>query len=138
MTKDEIFSFINENPIFCLATSAGNVPYVRCMMIYRADDGGIIFATGENKELCEQLSKNPRVELCFYDVTERVQVRVAGTVEAVEDYELKQEVGCNDPFLKQWVDKKGYEVVVVYCLKRGKATVWTMENNLKPKEYVQL
>ena len=108
------------------------------MMLYRADDDGIIFNTGENKDIHRQLSKNSNVELCFYNAEQGKQVRVSGSVEEIEDLELKKQVVKDFPFLKEWVDKEGYDVLVVYCLKRGKATVWTMETNFKPKEYIQL
>ena len=34
MNKNEIFEFLNANPIFHLATVEGNKPRVRAMMIY--------------------------------------------------------------------------------------------------------
>ncbi|MGD0077083.1 MAG: pyridoxamine 5'-phosphate oxidase family protein [Sedimentisphaerales bacterium] len=138
MTKGEILEFIRKNPVFALATADENEPHVRMMMLYRADENGIIFNTGENKDVHKQLSKNENAELCFYSQKEGKQIRVAGTVEELEDIELKKQVVKDFPFLKEWVDKEGYDVLVVYCLKHGKATIWTMETNFKPKEYVQL
>jgi uncharacterized pyridoxamine 5'-phosphate oxidase family protein len=138
MTKTEIFEFIRNSPVFALATAQDNKPHVRMMMLYRADDNGIIFNTGENKDVHRQLSKNPNVELCFYNAEQGKQVRVSGSVEEIEDLELKKQVVKDFLFLKEWVDREGYDVLVVYCLKRGKATVWTMETTFKPKEYIQL
>jgi len=138
MTKEDVLKFINDNPVFCLGTTQDNVPHVRNMKLYRSDEDGIIFNTGENKDLHKQLTHNPRVELCFYNAQQGIQVRIAGTVEELEDIELKKEIISNYPFLKEWVDKEGYDVLVVYCLKSGVATGWTMEDNLKPKEYIQL
>ncbi|MHC4499555.1 MAG: pyridoxamine 5'-phosphate oxidase family protein, partial [Planctomycetota bacterium] len=51
MTKEEVFEFIKKNPVFALATAEDNKPHVRNMMLYRADDNGIIFNTGENKDV---------------------------------------------------------------------------------------
>jgi uncharacterized pyridoxamine 5'-phosphate oxidase family protein len=138
MTKNEVFEFIRNNPVFALATSKDNKPHVRMMMLYRANDNGIIFNTGENKDVYKQLSDNENVELCFYNAEEGRQIRISGSVEEIEDIELKKQVVKDFPFLKEWVDKQGYDVLVVYCLKAGKATVWTMETNFKPKEYIQL
>ncbi|MCJ7777145.1 MAG: pyridoxamine 5'-phosphate oxidase family protein [Sedimentisphaerales bacterium] len=126
MTKGKVFEFIKNSPVFALATAEDNKPHVRMMMLYRADDNGIIFNTGENKDVHRQLSKNPNVELCFYNAEQGRQVRVFGSVEEIEDLELKKQVVKDFPFLKEWVDREGYDVLVVYCLKRGKATVWTM------------
>ena len=138
MTKEQVFELMKNNPVFALATAEDNKPHVRMMMIYRADENGIIFNTGENKDLNKQLSANPNVELCFYNADEGRQIRISGSVEEIEDLELKKQVVKNFPFLKEWVDKQGYDVLVVYCLKQGKATTWTMETNFKPKEYIQL
>jgi uncharacterized pyridoxamine 5'-phosphate oxidase family protein len=138
MTKEEIFEFIRKNPVFGLATADDNKPHVRMMMLYRADENGIIFTTGENKDVHKQLLANPQVEMCFYGAGEQRQVRIEGTVEVLEDLELKKQVVRDYPFLKEWVDREGYDVLIVYCLKKGRAIVWTMETNFQPKEYVQL
>lgn len=138
MTKAEILEFIRKNPVFALATAEDNKPHVRMMMLYRADENGIIFNTGENKDVHKQLSGNENVEMCFYSAEQGRQIRISGSVEEIEDLELKKQVVKNFPFLKEWVDREGYEVLVVYCLKSGKATVWTMETNFKPREYIQL
>jgi pyridoxamine 5'-phosphate oxidase len=138
MTKEEVFEFIRKNPVFGLATADDNKPHVRMMMLYRADENGIIFNTGENKDVHGQLSGNPQVEMCFYSSEEQRQVRIEGTVEVLEDLELKKQVVKDYPFLKEWVDREGYDVLIVYCLKDGRATAWTMETDFKPKEYIQL
>lgn len=138
MTKEEVFEFVGKNPVFGLATADDNKPHVRMMMLYRADENGIIFNTGENKNVHKQLLANPQVEMCFYSAEEQRQVRIEGTVEMLEDLELKKQVVRDYPFLKEWVDREGYDVLIVYCLKNGRATVWTMETNFQPKEYVQL
>jgi uncharacterized pyridoxamine 5'-phosphate oxidase family protein len=138
MTKEEIFEFIRNNPVFALATAENNRPHVRMIMLYRADDNGIIFNTGENKDMHKQLSSNENVEMCFYNAEQGRQIRISGSVEEIEDLELKKQIVKDFPFLKEWVDREGYEVLVVYCLKAGRATDWTMETNFKPKEYIQL
>jgi uncharacterized pyridoxamine 5'-phosphate oxidase family protein len=138
MTKNEVFEFIRNNPVFALATAEDNKPHVRMIMLYRADENGIIFNTGENKDVYRQLSGNEVVELCFYNAGEGRQIRISGSVEEIEDLELKKQVVKDFPFLKEWVDREGYDVLVVYCLKAGRATTWTMETNFKPKEYIQL
>ena len=107
-------------------------------MLYRVDEEGIIFTTGENKDLNHQLQQNPMVEMCFYNAQQGKQIRISGTVEEIETIELKKQVVRDFPFLKEWVDREGYDVLVIYCLKGGRATVWTMETNFAPKEYIDL
>jgi len=138
MTKQEIIEFINKNPAFSLATTEGSLPHVRIMMIYRADENGLIFATTTLKDLHKQLQANPAVELCFFNQKEFSQVRVEGTVELLDDMELKKQIVEDLPFLKPLVENKGYDVILCYRIKDPKALFWTMEKNFEPKEYIQL
>ena len=138
MKKSEILEFIRKNPLFALATVDENGPHVRMMLLYNAGDDGLVFVTGENKDLNKQLTKQPDAEMCFYSQKEGKQIRVTGAVEELEDIEFKKQIVKNLPFLKEWVDKEGYDVLVVYCLKHGKATLWTMDINFKPKEYTEI
>ena len=138
MNKAEIIVFLNANPSCHLATIEGNKPHVRGMRIYKADENGIILQTSKVKDLYKQLSENPNVELCFNNYKDNIQVRVSGTIEAVEDMELRKEIIAKRQILKSLVEKEGYEVVAVYRLKKGIATVWTPETNFAPKTYIQL
>jgi len=138
MNKAEIIAFLNANPACHLATVEGDKPHVRGMGIYKADENGIILQTAKVKDLYKQLSGNPNVELWFNNYKDRIQVRVSGTVEAVDDTELKKEIIAKRQFLKPLVEKEGYEVIAVYRLKKDVATVWTFETNLAPKTYIKL
>ena len=65
MNKNEIFQFLNSNLVFHLATVEGGQPRVRGMWLYRADENGLIFHTGKDKDLHRQLTANPNVEMSF-------------------------------------------------------------------------
>ncbi len=138
MTKEQVLEFVTKNPVFSLATIDGSRPRVRTMMLYKADADGIIFCTGRNKAVSKQLQSNPAAELCFYNPEQGRQVRIEGTVEMLDDLELKKKVVEAFPFLKPWVESEGYEVMITYRLQNAKATTWTMETNFDPKEYIQL
>lgn len=140
MNKTEIFDFLNANPVFHLATVEGNRPHVRGMLMYRADEHGIIFHTGKMKDLHKQLMDNPRVEMSFNNgkFDDLIQIRISGAVELVEDLELKKEIVQKREFLKPWVEQAGYEHLAVYRMKKGIAVVWTMKTNFAPKEFVEL
>ena len=62
------------------------------MMLYRADDNGIIFHTASTKDVFKQIQNNPKAELCFN--ANGVQIRVTGKLEVVNNPELKDEI-CN-------------------------------------------
>lgn len=144
MTKEQIFELINgmQHPVMYVATSENNQPHVRGILLFRADENGIIFHTGDFKPLYHQLVNNPKSEVCFS--CGKYQIRVEGEFELTNDIELKREI-MNHPsraFLRKWADQQGEEAVVnflqVFTMKHGKAHVWTFEDNFKPKEYIEL
>jgi pyridoxamine 5'-phosphate oxidase len=138
MTKEEVIEFAAKNPVCSLATIDGSRPRVRMIMLYQADENGIIFCTGRQKDLNKQLQANPAAEMCFYNAEEGRMVRIEGSVESLNDLELKKKVVEKFTFLKPVVESMGYDVMVCYRLDSAKATSWTMETNLEPKEYIDL
>ena len=138
MDKKDILEFINSCKIFHLATVEGDKPHVRAMMLYRADEKGIIFHTGKTKDLNKQLCANPKVELCFNNFQKNIQIRVVGFVVPVESLELKKEIVSKREFLKPWIEEFGFELFAVYCVKSATATIWTFETNFAPKSYIEL
>ncbi len=144
MNKEEMYSFMTANPGFNLATAEGDQPHCRGMFLYKADKDGIVFHTGIMKDVFRQISKNPKVELCFNDFKNGTQLRVMGKLEEITDNKVKDEI-CDHPsrvFLKPWRASGElsdfYNQFKVYCLKKGKAHAWTMATNFAPKEYVEL
>lgn len=144
MNKEEILNLIHSNPVGYLATSEGDQPRVRALLMYKADENGIMFHTGTFKDLYEQIVKNPKVELCFNDFKSGVQVRVSGVLEAVESKEIKDEI-LNSPsrgFLREWVEDGSmsdfYKELAVFNLKNCKAVTWTMKENFADKKIIEL
>ena len=138
MVKEDLFKIMNENPAFHLATMDGDQPRVRGMLLFRADDDGIIFHTASTKDLYQQIQKNPKAELCFQG--QGIQVRVSGTLKKIEDENLKQEI-FNHPtrkFLQAWKEQGIDGLLQVFCLKHGTAVTWTMETNFDEKKPIEL
>ncbi len=140
MNKKEIFEILTTKPVCHLATVEGDKPHVRGLLLYKADENGLIFHTGKMKDLHKQLTQNPQVEMCFNNgnFENLIQIRVGGIVELIEDLELKKEIVQKREFLKPWVEQMGYEFLAVYRMKNGIATVWSMGTNFEPKEIVEL
>ncbi len=140
MNKSENFTFLNTNPVFHLATIEGDKPHVRGMLLYRADENGILFHTGKNKDLHKQLTANPNVEMSFNNgkFEDLIQVRVSGSVELVEDLELKKEIVQKRDFMKPWVEQWGHDFLAVYRMRKGIAAIWTMKTNFEPKTFIEL
>lgn len=138
MRKDEIFQLMNENPVLHLATVDGDQPRVRGMLLFRADEEGIIFHTASTKDVFAQIQKNPKVELCFQG--NGSQIRVTGVLELIEDVALREEI-YNHPtrtFLQAWKENGIDDLLQVFILKNGTAVEWTMDKNFDEKKYIKL
>ena len=138
MVKEELFQIMNENPVFHLATMDGDQPRVRGMLLYRADEQGIIFHTASTKDVYQQIQKNPKVELCFQG--QGIQIRVTGVLEQVQDDKLRDEIFAHPTrkFLQAWKAQGIDGLLQIFRLKNGAAVTWTMETNFEEKKPVQL
>jgi uncharacterized pyridoxamine 5'-phosphate oxidase family protein len=144
MTKEQLLELMNTNLGFHLATVENGEPRVRGMMLYKADETGIVFHTGDFKDVYKQIIANPNVQMCFYDAETGVQVRVRGVLEEVMDKNLKDEIS-NHPtraFLKELRENSTvedfYNSIRVFRMKNGIANVWTFDANFAPKEDIRL
>ncbi len=74
------------------------------MLLFRADENGIIFHTASTKDLYKQNMKNPKAEMCFSG--NGIQIRVTGTLEQVLDENLREEIFTHPSraFLQAWKD----------------------------------
>jgi len=133
MTKEEIFEFINENPVFFLATCEGDKPRVRGMRIYRANENGIVFNTSTGKDLYKQLMSNPSVELCFYNEEDGIQLRISGKVQLIEDAKFKAEIARKNPAVESLILGHGQNALAVYRLAEGRARVWKIDSDYIPR-----
>jgi pyridoxamine 5'-phosphate oxidase len=142
MTKKEVFEAITNNPVFHLATVEGDQPRVRAMLLYKADEEGIMFHTAVMKDVRRQISKNNKVELCFN--SNGTQIRITGELELIDSNAVKDEIAEHPTrkFLKAWkengVFEDFYKGIAVYVLKNGTAVTWTMDKNFAPKDEIKL
>ena len=60
-------TFATENPVCYLATVDGDQPRVRAVLMWFAHDHGFYFAILSPKDVSQQLHKNPKAEICFYN-----------------------------------------------------------------------
>lgn len=139
MTIQDCIKFTNENPICYVATVENDQPRVRVLGFWFADETGFYFQTGSTKEFPQQLEINPKTEVCFYHHEGMIgtMLRISGSVEFLHDRTLKEKALNDRPFLKGFgitVDSPG---LVLFRIAHGQANFWTMENNLKPKEYIE-
>jgi uncharacterized pyridoxamine 5'-phosphate oxidase family protein len=138
-TIQDCIDFANENKVCFLATTEGDQPRVRALGFWFADETGFYFQTGSIKTIYKQLIMNPKVEACFYHREGMIgtMLRVAGEIEFISDYKLKERVLIERPFLKEFgltIESPG---LILFKIAHGEAHFWTMENNLRPKEVIR-
>ena len=134
MELDECIKFANENPRCCVATADGDQPRVRAFLMWFADRSGFYFHTGEPKKVCEQLRRNPKVEVCFCTPSFDRMMRIAGEVEFLEDARLRSRLLEERPFLKAIVRGPEDPVLAVFRIYKGEAHFWTMADNMREAE----
>jgi pyridoxamine 5'-phosphate oxidase len=104
MSLQEYLTFANQNPVVSVATVEGDQPRVRKFLLWFADETGFYFHTGTTKVIYQQLLRNPKVELCFYNPGNApgcgMTMRVAGEVEFLHDLALNARLIEERPFLK--------------------------------------
>ena len=138
MNEKEMYALMNANPGFHLATVEGDQPRVRGMLLFRADEKGLIFHTASTKDVYSQIMNNPKAEMCFFG--EGTQIRVTGVLEHVVDEDLKEEI-FNHPsrkFLQAWKENGIDHLLQIFRMKNCEAVTWTMETNFAKKEPVLL
>ena len=129
MNREEILEFVRRNSTSFMATVDGGEPCVRAMTSPHIDDDGITFCTGTGKDVCRQLLANPSVELCFWSREEKLQLRIRGKLEKLDDEELKKQiVETRFTFLKPVVEQMGWDSLTLFRISKGKARTWSSGN----------
>ncbi len=139
MNIQNCIKFANENPVCYLATMESDQPRVRALGFWFADETGFYFQTATIKELPHQLKKNLKTEVCFYHHEGMIgtMLRISGEVEFLTERKFKERVLEDRPFLKSFGLTVENDGLVLFRIAHGKAHFWTMENNIKPKEYIE-
>ena len=138
MDFSECIRFANENPVTYIATADGDQPRVRAFAMWFADKTGFYYHTGTPKRVCQQLKKNPKVELCFY--APGVQgagkmMRVTGTVEFLEDKALEERLFKDRPWVADVMKTAPKDAkLAMFRVAHGEAYFWTMADNMREQD----
>jgi pyridoxamine 5'-phosphate oxidase len=137
MTKNELITFANQNPVTWLATSDDNQPRVRGMLLWFADETGFYFHTGSTKDLCTQLEANPKVEAAFHQAESKgggKMMRITGKAEFVNDQKLETKLYQERPWVIDINRANPATKVKIFRIYTGFGHFWTMAVNCKEKE----
>jgi pyridoxamine 5'-phosphate oxidase len=139
MDIHDCIRFSNENPICYLATVDNDQPRVRVLGFWFADETGFYFQTSSIKEFPHQLKKNPKTEICFYKHEGMIgtMLRISGEAEFIIDTKLREKVLVDRPFLKSFGVTLESPNLILFRIAHGQAHFWNMENNSKPKDFIE-
>ena len=129
-TIKEAAEFANTNRTAYLATCEGDQPRVRALGMWYSDETGFYFQAQSVKALCQQLEKNPKVEISFTD-GQKV-LRVAGLVKFIDDEAIRAKCIEERPFVKSFgITEPGNPLLAVFQVYTGEAFFWTFADSMK-------
>jgi pyridoxamine 5'-phosphate oxidase len=135
MDFKECVKFASENPVCYMATTEGDQPRVRALLMWFANEDGFYFGTLSPKEFAKQLKKNPKVEICFYnnaaDLADAKSMRVTGEIEWLDDRALASKIAKERDFLDQMAGMSLEDLWWVFRVGTGEAHFWTIPDVLK-------
>ncbi len=136
MNFEECIRFANEHPICSIATVDGDQPRVRMFGMWFADNDGFYFSTPKAGNTYQQLTVNPKVELCFYVPPEGPpgqggpmdmgkMMRASGTAEFLDDENIKKRLLTERPFMQPFI-----EHTAIFRVQKGEAWFWTFADSM--------
>jgi uncharacterized pyridoxamine 5'-phosphate oxidase family protein len=130
---EDYVKFANENPISFLATVEGSQPRVRGFQLWYADKSGLYYSSAAGKDVIKQLKANPKVEVCFFNPKSKdmQQMRVTGTVEFIDDIEMKKKLLDARPLLKQAGLTPENPGLILFKVTKCTANFWTRARTKK-------
>lgn len=142
MDRNEFISFAKANPVCFLATTDGDQPHVRAILLFFADKTGFYFGTLSPKDMAKQLHKNPKIEVCFYntpmDFAHAKQMRLTGTVEFVDDPDLKHKLHKERLFLDDIAGQNLESYEEIFKVNSGDIHFWSMADVMNEKQLEHL
>jgi pyridoxamine 5'-phosphate oxidase len=138
MELADYIRFANENPGSFLSTVDGSQPRVRGFQLWYADKSGLYYSSAAGKDIYKQLKANPKVEACFVNTKSKdlQQMRVTGTVQFIEDLEMKKKLLDARPFLKQAGLTTENPGLILFKVSNCTAHFWTFATGNQPKKFV--
>lgn len=129
MERDHLLALLRTTGTGFLATVEQGHPRVRAVQLVEASPDQVLYYTHRHKPLCQQLQADPEVEVCFWSISERTQVRIHGRVELLDDDTARQELLDKAPRARQWIDKEGFQVLMPFRLRRGDCRVLYLDGS---------
>ncbi len=135
MEYKDVLEFITCNPVCTIATCTAkvneNTPHVRAFLT-NIIDGRFYFTTSVKKRVGQQILLNKKSELCYLSADFSKMLRIATTLEILDDKNIKQHLIDTREYLKGFSVED--EEFMLFTLSNSKATFWTLADNLREDE----
>ena len=135
MDFQECVKFATEHPVCYMATTDGDQPRVRALLMWFANEEGFYFGTFSPKQFAKQLEKNPKIEVCFFnnaaDLADAKSMRVTGEIQWLADEALVSKIAQERGFLEQMSGMSLEGLWRVFRVYTGEAHFWTIPDVLK-------
>lgn len=119
-----ILTFLAKSPILFLATiGEDGAPKNRPFRFLREEQGQLLFGTGRSKAVFREISHNPQVEFSGL-ASDFSWARISGTVQLIEDAELKTTILDENEDLKEAYQSAENPEFILFTLKTGRAIVY--------------
>jgi len=133
----EYLNFANENPACFIATADDDQPRVRGFLLWFADESGLYYHTSLTKDVCRQLIKNPKTELCFYSSSAEPNgkmMRITGSAEFLDNPALNDRLITERPWLTAIGKEQAESMLAIFRIAHGEARFWTIKDNMREAE----
>lgn len=130
MNYEKIIEFVTQNPVCTIATY-GERPHNRAFLS-NIIDNKIYFTTSTNKNVGQEILKNPKIELCYLKNDFTKMLRIESEVSIIDGRKLKQKLINERDYLKSF--SADDEIFLLFTLKNSKAFFWSIENNMRENE----
>ncbi len=111
---DKVCEFLDKTQTYYLATVEGDQPRVRPFGTALVYDGKLYIQTGKVKPVSKQLAANPKAEICAFDGSTGVWLRVAGELINDDNRDVKVAMLEKLPQLKSMYDPDDDNTQVLY------------------------
>lgn len=117
---DEVIKFLEENPVFYIATVDGDVPKVRPFGFFMKHNQRLYFGVGDHKETYKQLQKNPKFEISTTS-KDNTWLRLSGKAVFETSEETLSKALENNPNLKAMYSKENGPRLATFYIENAKA-----------------
>ncbi len=135
MNIQECIQFAKDHPTAYIATIDGDQPRVRIFLMWFADESGFYFIGLSPKKVSQQMHKNPKVEICFYNnpasLNDARQMRITGQLEFLCDDATLEKAYEARSFLENIVGRSIKPYIEPFRIASGEAHFWTMADVMR-------